>query len=698
MKRVINNYKGSTMVLLVVAIGVISLLGTSILGVTMMNFKIKKANTEIKQSFYISEAGLDLAYSNAYELVQKSVEHANEDSQKFTDELDAELLSRLIEYSINNPIDPEFLKYKNYLLFNGSVAESYDEGKIVEGAKSLFENKYREYILKGIDKEDVHIAGIKNLLENSDVENKFEVDVISERYTEGSYEKSGEPETITEWENYTVEISSTSELEYQKKTIVDIVITVPTYNESYTVKTDVIKKDRKWMNVLTAKNIDIKGVSGMDLSLNGNVYSYNSLELNGNNINSTFNGDLIVRGGEDTDTAIKGIILKGNGSSLSIKNVYTRNIILNGSGTSFYSIPHMNSEIYVKDDLEMNSTKQYVDIKGSYYGFASGDASGSANRLNSAIIINSEDIGTVGGSELKISDELLLMGVSYIKNTPYATGESLSIKGNYFVYSMPLSSGTSKIGGQAYSLKWEDIDTVYYMPLPPLVNEFAPESGSTVPMKVWNKGDYFKEYKDKIETGLVLGGSSIQLNTGNITSSGVTISNGNVREAKEPTGSILNRQSEIENKYEEATINMMVDVEDLYKNEVTGTEIVYIGTDNIAITDGKWNVGEYSVNSKIIDRGLIVTSGTIDIYGKFNFTGAILCGDELTFHNDGENKTIYHNETILGAIISKYNLDESIFPGDSESETMRITTYSSGNSSENVDFSKLLRFENWKMN
>ena len=69
MKKKLFNNKGSTMVMLVIAVAVISLLGTSILAVTLMNYRIKLANTEMKTAFYLSESGLDRAYENAYKLI-----------------------------------------------------------------------------------------------------------------------------------------------------------------------------------------------------------------------------------------------------------------------------------------------------------------------------------------------------------------------------------------------------------------------------------------------------------------------------------------------------------------------------------------------------------------------------------------------------------------------------------------------------
>jgi len=719
MKNLLANKKGSTLVLLVIAIGVISLLGTSIMGVTMMNYKIKKANTEMKQSFYISEAGLDLAYANAYELVQKSLEKATKDSQEFIKSFDNIRLSELIEYAVNNPGDYDA---EEYLLDTNddTIVDSYNETIIIDEAKLMFGTNFRGYVTSGLtykvnedDEEDITIDGIQELINESDEKSEVMVETIS-------YDAGTEAEKI--WNNLTLNISSTSNTDYQKKTIVDIVITVPTYNESYTVKTDVIKVDKKWMNVLTADNIIISteasGESPINLSVEGNVFAYNNLELNGSNVNSTFEGELVVKGGNDLDTG--GIFLNGAGSTINIKDVYAKNIIMNGSNTKFLTtgadlskirevvtsedeLAGEVSKVYVKDDLEMKSTKQKVQIIGSYYGFSTGGSSEVSNDQNSAIIINSSDIAGTDGSALKITNKLYLLGTSYIKNTPYSTGESLSIKGNYFVYSMPLTGGTSYDMGNYYSLDWNQLDTVYHEPLPPLVYQFTPkdETGNIIKrelMKVWNKSDYFNQYKvgtDYSGSGLVLGGSNIQLNNSQTKSLGLTVSNGSivlpVPYDEEIEAFQLNTVKNIYNP------RLIYKTEDEFFfggtenfNKVTDNEVVYIGNDNISITNNIWTTGT------LFDRGLIVTNGNIDIYGKFSFTGAIICGGDLTFHNDGKDKKIKYNENVVGTAISKYNLDESLFTGDASSETMLITTYDSGDSSENVDFSSILYFRNWK--
>jgi cell division protein FtsL len=66
------NSKGSTMVLLVIAMAVIMALGVSILNIAMMQYNIRNYSAEAKQSLYKAEDGLNAAFSNIYALIEEA--------------------------------------------------------------------------------------------------------------------------------------------------------------------------------------------------------------------------------------------------------------------------------------------------------------------------------------------------------------------------------------------------------------------------------------------------------------------------------------------------------------------------------------------------------------------------------------------------------------------------------------------------
>ncbi len=84
MKTNITRNHGSALVLLIITISITMMLGASLLVVTMMNYKISKANSEIKQASYMSETGLNSAYVDAYDLVNNAIIDSVEKVEEYT--------------------------------------------------------------------------------------------------------------------------------------------------------------------------------------------------------------------------------------------------------------------------------------------------------------------------------------------------------------------------------------------------------------------------------------------------------------------------------------------------------------------------------------------------------------------------------------------------------------------------------------
>ena len=162
LKRISNN-KGSTMVLLVVAIAVISLLGTSILGVTMMNYKIKKTNSDLKYSFYMSETGLDIAYAEAYAVILQAVEDANDAAQK---EFERHNEKYRVELSMAPELNSNIIEDSD-----GDVFYEYIQEEIKRWAKAEFEGEYVNAVkdniidsLNGVNSDGILLSNSEKLL------------------------------------------------------------------------------------------------------------------------------------------------------------------------------------------------------------------------------------------------------------------------------------------------------------------------------------------------------------------------------------------------------------------------------------------------------------------------------------------------------------------------------------------------------
>jgi len=711
MKKYFNNKKGSTLVLLVMAIAVITILGTAVLGVTMMNLKIKKTNTAIKQSFYLSESGLDKAYDRAYDFVVDAINQSNIEAQSFLQEFTPEKLEELIEYSKDRePIDPENEKYLVYINDSDgdSIADSYNETNIQKDAEDKFYSEYKTYIDNNINK----LAG--NYTVAGEDDNKVVVELTNKGWL--GDKKTGK---------LTLALESTykNKDNIQKETAVNLVLSNPEYSTPYTISTELIPVNQYWTKMLTAKNLYIKNNS----TFNGDVYISNNLKMNSSSTASTtsnFNDILAVKG-EDGTALIGGIELKAANSTLNSKNVYANNIWLNGTGTAFNS---SGFGVYIKDDLEMNGLIQKVEIDGSYYGFGNGGEI-EDNTLNSAIIINSNDISEVNGSKFSIDNDLYLFGTAYIQNlkkldlaAKYATGESLSIKGNYKAYTTPLSSSDAKSGLK--SLMGDNVIFELYEPLPPLVTKFKAESVDSDPDpltpidKSWYFYYYNEQTKDDTANKLNLGNGNINIE-GEIITYGSSI-NGDVVNTSQYfiddwdiIKDDMQDKYDLQIKYFGASELMGTDelrfadqvkpIDDTNKkDEIYKSGVPYNMTDaTYSMSAGNYK-GLLVTNKPIVMSGtvnftgLIVTSNDITIDGDLkDYKGAIICGGDITING---TTTITYDEGVVKKYVKENKLYDSVFKsGTSTKKFITLYKTSSGAPVDVEDFRSLLKFNSWSI-
>lgn len=114
--------KGSTLIILLLTISVIVLIGSVVLSLAVVNFKMKKTNSSVKQNFYLAEAGLDESYIITKEFVDRAVNYA---------------LSKVEEY---NELDDQTSMYKSDNLYS-MTDEITDERKNI-----IFSSAFKNFI------------------------------------------------------------------------------------------------------------------------------------------------------------------------------------------------------------------------------------------------------------------------------------------------------------------------------------------------------------------------------------------------------------------------------------------------------------------------------------------------------------------------------------------------------------------------
>ena len=136
--EVYMNNKGSTLVLLVIVIALVMVLGASVLNIVVKQYEIKMFNSETKQSFYMSETGLNEAYVRSCILINESIEDALQMAQDYlfvnpSDESEAENIfitnymlniRANIKSRIDTGANPSVEIYNSPLTFNNSVLKA----------------------------------------------------------------------------------------------------------------------------------------------------------------------------------------------------------------------------------------------------------------------------------------------------------------------------------------------------------------------------------------------------------------------------------------------------------------------------------------------------------------------------------------------------------------------------------------------
>ncbi len=185
-KKYFINNSGSTLILLLLTVTITTVLGTSLLIVSMMNFKIKKNNSDARKAFYLAEAGLNNAYADVYELIIESIEDSKEIALEYldiypTDESEAENIfinsyKSFISSNIKNRVD----KYSN------PRVQIFDGEPIVFIADKLTVSVLSKYKGKG---EIIKIARVNLVITIPDFDDMIAGSIdISELITPENYQ------------------------------------------------------------------------------------------------------------------------------------------------------------------------------------------------------------------------------------------------------------------------------------------------------------------------------------------------------------------------------------------------------------------------------------------------------------------------------------------------------------------------------
>lgn len=701
-KKVAKSNRGSTMIMVIAALAVLSLLGTVILSIALMNVKMKAIDMQSKKSFYLAEAGLEEAYALIQEELEKAVGTGN---KAISDNLQTFLEAELAKE------DSEYLDDQDAIQYS----------KLESKLKEWFEAGYTGYVNTKL------IASLEAAsLSIVDADTGAKAELLISEDTEFSSENRQFKfyiNSILNKDNHTPRL-------IKKELRTQFVIGIPTnYSSPFYIANETVKLNRNvlWGKTLaTEKNIYIKG---NNVKASGEVYAYGKAE--GDDPNG---GIAIGWGGKrgsfqlnkGTVVTNRYLTVASSNSTLDIfGDVYCNTLGIQDSVDS--GTIKVFGNVNTEDDIELDGVKSTIDIQGSYYGFSDGTDYVSSHDSSSSIVINSDDIGS--GSSISITGQetegnayengVFIGGTVYIGlDTPFQTGESISIKGNYIAYSRELDGLTGE------DAKYNK-DNIIFEDFSPLIlaNTFK-DTGNKLLYS--DKSRYIYLYnqltKDNPMESLNLGGPGIDIKNviyslgtyidqGEMSSSKVvleyenTIRKNKVKDYKFRTNSLSDpilasdtHSSRKMIKNDEANAGRFSFGADILPSADTVNlkkEILLVNTSNKSLVligpggslpeglDGSSSY-VYNLNNEQL-KGVILTKGKVYISGSLNYKGMLAAVESInilddnpkSFANDEQfvMKMVLENTSLKSQFVNNGEAVKFIYKSEAAAKEEGVSTY-----------------------
>lgn len=669
---ILKSKRGSTLLVVLLALMVLSILGTTILSLSVTNFKMKMVDRNAKKTFYLAEAGLEEAYAEIGKVIHQGIQSGN----SFVEVKLENFIEEAREVEMLDP-DSDDSDYIEGTDGTGPVDE--EEIKVI--MNEWFQEGYKDYI-------DDHLFNT--------LDNKIYGTLDTGNYADVNIEDVDQFNGGTEYA-----ITLSSQFDYQgitKKLRAIFHVKIPEYNAPYYVVNDwkTIHENVLFMKALTTEKDMI--VQDGPVTINGNIYAYGTQPVN-KKLSTEFGGVVVGKDSNSGDLTVNGNVYtnsflhtNANDSSIEIGDgdVFCNSLVVQQDKTNSH-ITVNNGVVNTWDDVELNGKNSTITINGSYYGFSYG---ADGHDVSSSIVVNSDDIGI--NSYLEITGESVpnhqpsslhhlfdyssyqsgtfLGGTVYIDtddDTSYQTGESVSIQGNYRAYMYyfdrnDLLSVTNSEEADKY--KKENIIMGDYAPLV-LADQFL--NGESLSDE--HRSRYFELYHalhtinpSVYDYPLSFGNTSgIKLDN-MMYSLGIWISDNSLKSRQaiidyvgildekkieyllhinrmgDPSRDNVNTRSYIEDwfTYGDPMVNTDLDEKD---------EIVFINKDAsktlVIQGSGSTETGDYTIDGSDAMKGIVITRGDVILSGGIDFSGTIIAKGNIWFKGNG-TKNLTNNEQI----------------------------------------------------
>lgn len=445
-RKISKDNKGSTMVIVMVAIALISVLASVLMAMSYMNYSMKVTELNSKKNMYTAETILDQINVGLQNEISESVEDAYVRSmQRYT----------LDDDTVRNTT------FANYYLGELRSRLKSDEGDTKYQIAPLDSNGDGVYDRGLVSYLDSHLqaAYTNGNLIISSTDAKMQSVAVSTTDESGNvvYEAQG-------LMLYDLHIEYTDSQEYTTVLETDIRLKTP----SLELVTKTSMPDVFDYSIVADAGIT-SGTSISNVTFSGNVYGGNDT------YDADDEGGILLKEGHNwlftnesrvVSTGPVTIEPTASVSTGSSTEFWVESIILAKKNLITSGKLSLNGYTYVADDLTIEGSGANVTLSGSYYGYGNGynTANGKYESAKSSAIILNGMNATVDMSGL---DRLMLGGNAYIQtskvtystttsfteghNTDVLMGNSLAVKSDQIAYLVPaecigVSNGTTVIG------------------------------------------------------------------------------------------------------------------------------------------------------------------------------------------------------------------------------------------------------------
>lgn len=403
-KRKLNN-QGATMVTTMVAMLFLIVLGTIIMAVSAMNYRLKSSDRQAKLDFYENEQALDDIYNGIGQ------ESASCLGQAYTTVLNRVTSGiYLTEADAYNAFCTDFTTLLT--------------GVYVPADLTAVTAKLNVYALKS--------AQVTVL----------DMDAVTIEYVTGTTV----PNRFV-FEGVSVQFISPEASNYESIITTDIVVNMP-----YITFFD--ENDEVFDYSIVA-NDGIYFLNA-DRTVEGNVYAGTASSSS----YSVYTGEKDVYGGinfyqSTVDFTSRYLVTKGDmnvrqsavtlsNGGLEGANLWAESLnTTGGNGASEWANINITGRTFIENDLEINSYDSSITLTGAYYGYNNGvyttqeyaNAGGHAHSMSSAVIIN-QRLAKLNFSNL---NTLIIAGKAYMDfgSEEQSSGESIALKSNQIMYMVP---------------------------------------------------------------------------------------------------------------------------------------------------------------------------------------------------------------------------------------------------------------------